>query len=207
MAASLVYRSAWLYELIMVGLYGRHYPARYRAIARLVPEGASVLDLCCGPGVLYGRYLRARGVDYTGLDINPQFIARVRRMGARGAVWDLHDDRPLPRADVVLMQASLYHFLPDAAPVVARMRRAARQSVVIAEPVRNLSSSRLGMLRALAQRQTNAGLGAEVRRFTERSLDAFLASHRLEPRESFLIPGGRERIVVLDPSGEETASE
>lgn len=203
MAESLVYRSAWLYELIMAVLYGRHYPSRSRAVARLVPEGASVLDLCCGPGTLYARHLRARGVDYTGLDLNPRFIARVRRMGARGAVWDLHEDRPLPRADVVIMQASLYHFLPDAAPVVARMRRAARQSVVIAEPIRNLSSSRIGLLRALAQRQTNAGLGAEVRRFTERSLDEFLASLQIQPRESFLIPGGRERIVVLDPSGEE----
>src|SRR4051812_46793681 len=118
MAASLVYRAPWVYELVMIALYGRHYPARYRAIAGLVPEGASVLDLCCGPGFLYDRHLRRKSVDYTGLELNPAFVERVRRRGGHALVWDLHDDRPLPPADVVMMQASLYHFLPDVAPLV-----------------------------------------------------------------------------------------
>src|SRR6516165_10754236 len=99
----------------MIGLYGCHYGARYRAIAGLIPGGSSVLELCCGPGILHDRYLRKKGVDYTGLDINPRFIARVCRRGGKGIVRDLHADAPLPPADVVVMQASLYQFLPDAA--------------------------------------------------------------------------------------------
>ena len=53
----LVYRSAALYEAVMRVLYGRHYAARQRAIAGLIPARASVLEVCCGPGTLYRRHL------------------------------------------------------------------------------------------------------------------------------------------------------
>ncbi|MBX6312942.1 MAG: class I SAM-dependent methyltransferase [Isosphaeraceae bacterium] len=190
----------------MRALYGRHYPARYRAIATLIPDGSSVLDLCCGPGVLYSGYLRRKGVDYQGLDINPRFIARVQRLGGRGQVWDLRRDDPLPRADTVVMQASLYHFLPDPTPVVHRMLAAAREQVIIAEPIRNLTTSRNPWIAALASRQTDAGQGAEARRFNESTLDAFLGSLAIRPSRSFLIPGGREKVYVLDVRHPESAA-
>src|SRR4051812_13722935 len=97
----------------MLALYGRHYGARSRAIADLIPERSSVVDLCCGPGVLYERYLKAKAVRYTGLDLNERFVARVDRLGGVGVVRDLNDGRPFPEADTVVMQASLYQFLPD----------------------------------------------------------------------------------------------
>lgn len=199
MAESLVYRNSWIYELAMIALYGRHYAARYRAIADLIPAGSSVLDLCCGPGILHSRYLRGKAVAYTGLDINPRFVARVRRHGGQGLVWDLHADRPLPSADSVVMQASLYQFLPDPAPVVRRMLQAAQERVIIAEPIRNLSDSRFRMLAAFAGRQADAGLGVRPRRFTEETLDAFFNDLSQPPIRTFLIPGGREKVYVLGP--------
>jgi SAM-dependent methyltransferase len=201
MARSWVYRNDLVYELVMLGLYGRHYRARYRAVADLIPDGASVLDLCCGPGVLFDRYLRARSVDYTGIDVNPRFIARVNRRGGRGLLGDVADERPLPEADAVVMQASLYQFLPDPAPVVRRMLRAARERVILAEPVRNLATSSIPCLRALARRQTDPGLGARPSRFTEASFDAFIAGLGVCVTRSFVIPGGREKVVALDPRG------
>ncbi len=39
------------------------------------------------------------------------------------------------------MQASLYHFLPDAHEIVERMLAAAGRRVIVSEPVRNLASS------------------------------------------------------------------
>ena len=199
MAGSLVYRNALVYELVMLCLYGRHYAARYRAVAGLIPDGSSVLDLCCGPGILFDRYLRDRSVDYTGVDFNPRFVARVNRRGGRGLLGDLSDGRPLPEADTVVMHASLYQFLPDPAPVVGRMLRAARNQVVIAEPIRNLATGRNPLLAAVARRQTDPGLGARPRRFTEATLDAFVAGLGVRVVRSFLIPGGREKVIVLDP--------
>ena len=129
MSESFIYKSSSVYELAMLLLYGRHYASRYRAIAELIPAGSNVVDLCCGPALLYHRYLRAKSVQYTGLDINRAFIDRLTERGGSGQVWDLRSEEPLPPADYVIMQASLYHFLPDASPVVDRMLEAARKRV------------------------------------------------------------------------------
>lgn len=201
MPGSLVYRNAFLYELVMILLYGRHYPSRYQALAELIPVGSSVLDVCCGPGVIYDRYLRARSVDYTGIDINPRFVERVNRHGGRGLLLDLEKDEPLPEADTVLMQASLYQFLPDATPIVRRMLRSAREGVVIAEPIRNLATGSNPLLAALARRQTDPGVGARPSRFTEATFDAFIESLGIPVSRVFLVPGGREKVVVLNPAG------
>src|SRR5262245_3683514 len=141
MATSFVYRNAHVYELVMRLLYGRHYWDRYRAVAELIPAGASVLDVCCGPGTIYERFLRDKSVAYRGLDINPRFVQRLQRRGVVADVWDARQDRPLPIAEYVLLQASLYHFLPHANRLVDRMWQAATRQVIIAEPVRNLATS------------------------------------------------------------------
>jgi SAM-dependent methyltransferase len=193
---SLVYQSATLYDLVMRLLYGWHHADRDRAIAALIHDGASVVDLCCGPGFLYERHLRRKGVDYLGLDINPRFIRRVARLGARAQVRDLRRDEPLPEADFIVMQASLYQFLPDVAPVLARMRAAARHSVIVAEPIRNLATGRVPLVSALARRMADPGLGRCARRFDERSLEAALSNPALRTHTA-LIPGGREQVHVL----------
>lgn len=180
----------------MLLLYGRHYPARYRAIAELIPSNSTVLDLCCGPALLYHRYLRAKAIHYTGLDINTRFIERLNRRGGRGLVWDLRDERPLPSADYVVMQASLYHFLPDAHPVVDRMLEAARRQVIIAEPVRNLTGSNSRVLSLLGRLLTNPGTGQQQLRFSESTLDDFFSAYT-SVLESFTIAGGREKIYLL----------
>jgi SAM-dependent methyltransferase len=193
-----VYRTAIGYELLMRALYGRHYRARLRAVADLIPGGATVLDLCCGPGTLYRRHLRARGVAYTGVDINPRFIERVRRLGGEGLVRDLHQDIELPPADYVVMQASLYHFLPDPAPLLGRMERAARRGVIIAEPIRNLASAGNPVVAALAGRLADPGTGAQPLRCDEAMLDRLLGGPRTPPARSHFIPGGREKVYVLN---------
>lgn len=178
-------------------LYGRHYFTRYRALADLIAPESSVLDLCCGPGILYQRYLRHKGVSYTGLDINEDFIKRVNEMGGQGAVWDLRDDKPLPRSDYVVMQASLYHFLPDPTRITERMINAAAKSVIIAEPIRNLSCNKTRLLRNLAKRFSDTGTGEQTR-FTEQALDSFVARYSSHRVKTFLIPGGREKVYILD---------
>lgn len=197
MASSLIYKSESIYELAMLLLYGRHYPARYRAIADLIPAGASVVDLCCGPALLFHRYLSSKSVEYTGLDINAKFIARLIRRGGAGKVWDLRSEDQLPAADYVVMQASLYHFLPDAAPVVRRMMKAARKQVIIAEPVRNLTDSDSKVLSSLGRLFTNPGTGEQQLRFTEPSLSKFFSVYGSRVVDSFPIAGGREMLYVL----------
>ncbi len=195
MAAGLIYRSGFMYDMLIRLLYRNHYAARSQTLADLIPAGSSVLELCCGPGLLYERYLRAKAVSYLGLDLNPRFVARVRRLGGQGQVHDLRRGDELPTADIVLMQASLYHFLPHVEPLIERMERAARDRLIIAEPIRNLAASRNPFLGALARHLTDPGDGKPPHRFDEARLDELLGPRACR---SFLIPGGREKVYVCD---------
>ncbi|MBF6329846.1 class I SAM-dependent methyltransferase [Nocardia transvalensis] len=198
MKTSLIYRDGRIYELLMRGLYGAHYKARFRAIAELIPEGVGVVDVCCGPGTLYTRYLRGKSVAYTGLDLNAGFIARLNAAGGRGQVWNVHADTPLPAADYLVMQASLYHFLPDAAPIVDRMLAAARRQVIITEPIRNLATSDNPVLASIGRRCTDAGEGAQTRRFSEDTLDDLFRGYESRIVRRARIAGGREKLFVLE---------
>jgi trans-aconitate methyltransferase len=198
LSTSLVYRSATGYELLMRALYGRHYGERMRVIAAEVPEGASVLELCCGPGTLHARHLAKRAGAYIGLDVNDRFVAELRRRGVDARAIDLaRSSEPLPQADVVLMQASLYHFLPDAHEILDRMLAAARELVVVSEPVRNLASSDNPMIGMLGRRATDPGVGGAERRFTEATLDTLMDRYRERVLKAEPIPGGREKLYVL----------
>jgi SAM-dependent methyltransferase len=200
MATSFIYWHPYIYQLATRVLYAGNHAARFRAVADLIPHGATVLDCCCGPAQLYHRYLKPKGVTYTGLDVNPQFVARLTRRGERGEVRDLRDEQPLPRAEYVVMQASLYHFLPDADAVVRRMLEAASEHVIIAEPIRNLASSDVPFVRWFGRLLTDPGTGEQPHRFTERSLDHLLSRADVRVVRSFLASGGREKVYLLAPS-------
>lgn len=202
MSTSLIYRSALGYEAVMRALYGRHYGERLRTIAAEVPEGASVLELCCGPGTLHRRFLNGHVSSYVGLDVNEHFVAQLRRRDVDARVVDVErSSDPLPRAEVVVMQASLYHFLPHAERIVERMLAAADQRVIISEPIRNLASSENPVIGRLGRRAADPGVGGAERRFTEETLDALMNRYRELVQAARLIPGGREKLFVLRAPG------
>jgi SAM-dependent methyltransferase len=193
----LVYRSAAVYETVMRLLYGRHYGARQRAIASLIPEGSSLLEVCCGPGTLYRRHLAAKNVRYLGLDINPRFLRHVRRAGGEAREWDVRGTTQLPPAEYVLMQASLYHFMDDPRALIERMVAAATQQVILAEPVHNVAKHP-GPAGGLAARLTDPGTGPQHHRFDEPALDEVFQPFAPLVRDRRLLPGGREKLYVLD---------
>jgi len=200
-STSLIYRSSVGYELLMLALYGRHYADRMRAVAGEVPDGASVLELCCGPGTLYRRYLRGRVSGYVGIDVNPRFVEQLNRRGVVANRLDLAaNDDPLPEADAVILQASLYHFLPAPERILDRMLVAARDRVIVSEPVRNLASSDLPLISRIGRHAADPGVGGHAERFTEETLGDLMARYRERVLKSFLIPGGRERVYVLAAS-------
>jgi SAM-dependent methyltransferase len=206
MAVSAVYRSPLRYQLLMRLLYGRHYAARDAAIAEHISDHARVIDLCCGPGTLFVDHLRQRtGVEYVGVDINSVFLDRLRRLGAQTIERDMLDGAPLPIGDHLVMQASLYHFLPGRAEaIVAAMLAAARKTVIISEPIRNLSDSPLKPLARFARASTDPGTGAHAHRFNEEQLDALFQAFAARVQHSFLIPGGREKVYILAGERNET---
>ncbi len=196
MSTKLIYRYPLLYEVVMRLLYGRHYRARSLAIADLIPPKSSVLDLCCGSGLLYHRYLWRKNITYTGLDVSRPFVEALNKEGVRAMEWDLQSPAPLPRADYVTMQSSLCYFLPDPVPVIERMLAAANTAVIIAEPIRNLSTSRSSLVARVAVKLSGPG-GDRAQRFNEQSLDKLFEGFSSRLTRSFKIPGGREKVYVL----------
>ncbi|HEY2101736.1 MAG TPA: class I SAM-dependent methyltransferase [Chthoniobacterales bacterium] len=197
MSTKLIYRNPFLYELIMRLLYGRHYQSRSQVIADLIEPGSSVVDLCCGAGLLYHRYLRRKNVAYTGLDVSHFFVDALKKQGVRAMEWDLQSAAALPQADYVTMQSSLCYFLPDPRPVIDRMLNAAMKRVIIAEPIRNLSTSKLPLVASVAVKLSGPG-GGHSQRFNEQSLDELFAAYSSCLKLSFKIPGGREKVYVLN---------
>lgn len=182
----------------MLALYGRHCFARYQAIADLIKAGSTIVDLCCGPGILYRRFLRHKAISYTGFDLNERFIRKLIHAGASGEVRDLKQDESFPASDYVIMQASLYHFLPDPQPILKRMEAAAGKALIISEPVRNLATSRSRLMRAVSARLTNVGNGNQPHRFSEKSLDQLFVELGWEPAVTLLLAGGREKVYVFN---------
>ena len=181
-------------------LYGRYYAARDAAVAAHIPDGASVLELCCGPARLYLRELRGRIGSYVAMDESALFVDRLRRRGVDARRADVAT-ADLPAADVVVMQASLYQFLPDAQVMLERMRAAAIDAVVIAEPVRNLASSRLGLVARLGAGGAATARGAQAQRFDAESLRALMSRFGDAVTFAQPAPGGREHVYVLSGTG------
>ena len=195
MHPGLFYRHPYIYEAGMRLLYGASYLDRLRMVAELVAPGSTVVDVCSGPGALYRHFLKGRGCHYLALDMNPRFLARVTAEGGEGRHADVRSLEMLPSADHVIMQGSLYHFLPDAATIVERMLVAARQTVIICEPVRNLTRSSSWMVRSLSMWLTDPGTGPAPHRFTPETLVELMKPYPV--LESSAIPGGRDQLVVL----------
>jgi glycosyltransferase involved in cell wall biosynthesis len=135
-----IYWSGVGYDLVMRGLYGDKIGSVYADVAAQVPEGTSVVDLCCGTAVLFRNFLKARGGgEYLGLDFNAHFVFANRRHGIPSRFFNVLKDE-IPAADCVTMVSSLYHFRSDADALIERMLKAARKRVVISEPVQNWST-------------------------------------------------------------------
>jgi hypothetical protein len=189
----LVYRSPALYRLAMRVLDSDR-KAREQLVVDAIAPGSAVVDLCCGDAPLASALL-AKDCTYLGLDLNPQFVVDAERRGLDARVWNGRTD-DVPEADVVVMLSSLYHFIPDERAFVARMLAAARELVVLAEPVRNWATSGSRALRAMSRSLT---------RVDGRTFEARLDESDLDQLANALAPGhtrkellAREVVLFLD---------
>jgi SAM-dependent methyltransferase len=199
MSTSIIYKSPLFYEVFLLIRYRGKYRERSAAIADLIPGGSTVVDLCCGPATLYFNHLRAKQVSYIGLDINRGFVDRLTARGVKAYLWDVGKSEPLPQADYLVMQGSLYHFLPDPYPIVDRMLAAARRGVLLTEPVRNLADSKNPFLSWMASKLANPGTGDQANRFNEPLFEEFVSHYRVQNLVLgyYPIAGGREQLCIL----------
>lgn len=145
-----IYRHPRLYRLAMRAAYRSEYAERYARVAAQITAPSRVVELCCGDLRLHDHLAR-RGLlaSYRGVDLNPSMVAHGQRRGISVQQADVRTLIHIPPADVVVMQASLYQFHGTAESLLRRLWQAAGRQLIIAEPVRNLSSSRNPLVRRI----------------------------------------------------------
>ena len=166
--ANLIYSSPLLMELMLRLKYGRFYDLRLNRVTQEVPEGAKVIDLCCGDCAIYFRNLYRKGIDYLGIEINPRMARQVNKKGAKVIVADVRTYE-IPPCDVLLCLSSLYQFSDQSANLIQLAQQVANKIVVL-EPVENFASSRNPFISSLAARMTDFGEGPVSFRFEEDEL-------------------------------------
>lgn len=76
-----IYRGEWESGSVFSATYARDYGPVHEAIIALIPDGARVLDVACGAGVLCRKVKkRLPGTEVMGVDFSPYTIERNRRV-------------------------------------------------------------------------------------------------------------------------------
>ncbi|NKB89642.1 MAG: hypothetical protein GKS06_15605 [Acidobacteria bacterium] len=166
----------------------------FNQVVDLIPGGASVTDLCCGPADLYTKHLRSKSCRYVGLDFNGHFRRALRREGVDYRFIRLPDD-PIPPADYVVMCSSFYHFRACEDSLLERMRAAAAQRVIIAEPTSNLTNHSFRPLGRIANLLTKPGVGRHDFRHDSATFAALAQRHNAI--ELHTDPDGHHAIAVF----------
>jgi len=193
---SLVYSSPFIYNLAIRLMYGKNFCARYQQVANAIPANCSVLDLCCGDAHLYSHFLQQKNVEYTGLDTNPCFVKAAETKNIPIIKQTLTAQSSLPIVDIIIIQASLYHFINETPQFIQNLLAHAKEKVIITEPVKNLSSSSNPIIRFIAQRSGNTGEQHYAQRFIPESFTELCKQFEelIELRE---IASGREMIAIF----------
>lgn len=176
-------------------LYAGGYRARFRSVVDWMGSDVqSVCELCFGDTWI-AEWCRARGIRWTGVDLNPHFCRRARELGFDVIEGDLMS-LELPASEVFVMVGSLYHF-HDRIPSLFDRIFARTGRLVLSEPVRNLSSLG-GLLGRIARSSADPGTGAAGFRFDEASLLERLAAEQRRTGRMFRsAPAGRDLLVEI----------
>jgi hypothetical protein len=165
---SFIYRYVWIYRIIMNILYLGKYKNRFNDITALFEEkDQTIVELCFGD-IFIAAHCRKTGRGWTGFDVNASFVGHAVKKGFCAQALDLFTLEVLPQSDVCIMAGSLYHF-HDALDKLFALMIGCAPTIIISEPIRNLTS-RPGWVGRISASLSNAGKGRETFRFNHDSL-------------------------------------
>jgi hypothetical protein len=192
-----MYQSTHLYGLVMKMIYGPGYATRYHDVAAHIPNDVHVVEIAPGDAQLYQNHLKGRVASYLGLEISPAFLDQAARRGIPFQRCDIRQD-PVPEADVVVMQAALYQFIPQHQKILRKMIDSARLKVIVAEPIRHDVADKHRAVAKLAGWLTTppAPTGYHGRRFDHREMEEIFSTIP-EFEEMKIAAKGRERLAVF----------
>ena len=193
------------------------YETLLRDALALVPDGdgASLLDVGCGPGALT-RLAAARGYHATGIDSDPGMIAQAHRIARREssaaafAVADLSETATrFPPADVVVA-ASLLAVVPDTASALHQLWScvAPGGALLIIEPSEQMTPANaqqvLATNRAWGRRRHLLTLWARARQGHSINPTVFETLPRTARRHDYPLLGGLILATLIEKAPNRT---
>jgi hypothetical protein len=131
------YWNAVCYEFFMRYIWrqsGYIRAQHWKAIVEWIPEGARVVEVAAGTGRFYRDVLVGRVGHYLALDINQAFVDDMIKKGINARCSDIRRGA-IPSGDTVIILSALYHFKDRAPEMLNKLLKAARERLIILEPV------------------------------------------------------------------------
>jgi len=176
-------------------MFKKYYNDRYQAINNVIDNNSSVVDVCCGDSMLY-TFLKCKNIDYLGLDFNTTFIKFSKKRGINVRKFDIYKDE-IPVNDYVVIQGSLYQFIPNQHQILKKLYEAADKYLIISEPIRNYAQSKNKLVSCISKLINNPGDGTKVHRFTLQTFKEALHPFQENIVSEFAINGDIEYMVVI----------
>ena len=107
---------------------------RLQEVCKWIPEKSSVIDVAAGTSRIYREMLRGFVGSYIAVEINLSFVKYLKGIGIEAIQMDIRKE-PLPKADIVVMMAAMYHFKDQESEILDKLLGAARLRVIIVEPI------------------------------------------------------------------------
>lgn len=196
---SLIYKNAFFYRIIMNILYSGGYKERYRIIFRHIKNAESVLELCFGD-ILLAESCRNNNINWVGMDINEVFVNRAIKKGFNAILSDISEVEIFPKAELIVLAGSFYHFENNADDILKKMLDTA-EKIIISEPVHNISAKK-GLLGYIARKSANTGKKQESFRYNERSFIDFLDKNKTKMGFTYKIIERFRKDIIIEIENE-----
>lgn len=184
------------YAFVMRKLYGFYYENRYSALAKLIPDNCSLLELCMGDLYFYENYLKKKRIDYTCADINPVFVNAAKQKGVKVVLLDILKEE-IPKSDFILIQGSLYHSIPHQKELIKKLLASTGKQLIISENTSNISNSSNKLKSWFGAAFSKAKSGQSKIKFTKETLKESFKDFEKNVAQWIESPDNLEVIIVL----------
>jgi hypothetical protein len=194
MSKSFIYSNIYTYRFLMNILYPLKYKKRFLEISREISEkDSNILELCFGD-IYIANECRKNGINWTGIDINENFVDFAAKRGYNAIKKDISKIDSFPLSDICIISGSLYHFHGEIESLIQKMLDST-QKIIISEPINNLSSKK-GFIGKISGILTNAGKGAENFRYNRQSITDMLNKLKDKLNFEYRIISANHDIVI-----------
>ena len=192
---SILYWHPNIYNFLVRLMYKTSFNERYTTINNLITDNSSVVDVCCGDSYLYS-YLKNKNINYLGLDFNPTFINISKRKGIKARLFNIYED-PIPHADYIIIQTSLYQFIPNHDQILKKLYQAADKYLIITETMKSYGGSKNKFFSKIGKYLNNPGDGIKENRFSLITFKKAMEPFQEKIENEFFIKGNIDYVVVI----------